>query len=180
MRMAAVSPDVTIYADDADNCIARHRHIFVIIRRGRQTIEHVRRTREAIAAYVAEARGEARLGLLHVYEAAAELPDRECRRATAEIIEELGAHLACGATVIEGDGLRHAMLRLAVRSLSALAATSVRRFIGDSVDEAIRWLGSALPREGAEPIDQVALVAVVTGLRERRVRTSALPETVQR
>jgi hypothetical protein len=151
-----------VYADDADNCIGRWRNVLVVIRRGKQTLEHVRRTRDAVAEYCASS--STPFALLHVYEPGAELPDRDCRRATADLMSEFGSRVACAAVVIEGEGLRGTTLRLVVRSMGALLQSSMRRFICARVDEGVAWLVSALGSD----VDADALLDVVTGLRARR------------
>jgi hypothetical protein len=166
-------PGLVVYVDDEDNSVGRWNDILVVVRRRRQTLDHVKRTRDAITDFCSSS--NAHLGLLHVYETTAELPDRECRRATAALLTEFGARLACAATVIEGDGIRTTMLRLAVRSLGALVDSSRRRFICSSTEEGAAWLVSALGADSQAP----ALLSVLASLRAGPRGASALPQAVQ-
>jgi hypothetical protein len=174
--LPAADSELVVYADDADNSIGRWRTALIIIRRGRQTIEHVERTRKAVTDYIGTS--DRRLGLLHVYEPGAELPDRECRRLTANLVAQLGPHIACAATVFEGESLRFAMMRLAVRSLAALSGTTARRFIGADVADAAQWMGTAMASGGAEPVAPEELLRIVTDRRGGRVASSALSQPV--
>ncbi|MGO9838242.1 MAG: hypothetical protein ACLP1X_29020 [Polyangiaceae bacterium] len=163
--MPAVEVDSIVYADDADNCIARWHNVLIIIRRRQQTLENVDRTRRAATEYLQSTGGK--IGLLHVYEPAAELPDRACRQATAKIFEELRSEVACAAIVFEGDGLRFAMMRLTVRALGALFGASSPRFICTNVDDAARWMQPLLGSGGEPPFSPGTLVEAVARLRGR-------------
>ena len=153
---------LTVYADDADNCIARWLNLLVIIRRRRQTIENIERTRDAATEYL---RSGGKIGLLHVYEAGSELPDRACRQATAKIFEELRSDVACAAIVFEGDGLRFAMMRVAVRALGALFGPSFPRFICTNVDDAAQWMQPILSASGGSTFSPTALSEALARLR---------------
>jgi hypothetical protein len=145
--------------------------VLIVVRRKSQRLEHVRRTRDVVADLCASSKDQ--FGLLIVYEGGAELPDRECRRATAAVLTEFGSRLACAATVIEGDGIRPAMLRLVFRSLGSLLESSLRRFICAHVDEGAAWVASVL----GPGVDPQALGSVVAGLRAGPA--SALAQPVQ-
>jgi len=162
--MPAVEVDSIVYADDTDNCIARWHNVLIIIRRRQQTLENVERTRRAAAEYLQGA-APGKIGLLHVYEPSAELPDRECRQAIARIFEEFRSDVACAAIVFEGDGLRFAMMRLTVRALGALFGASSPRFICTNVDDAARWMQPFLSStsESAFPGTLVEAVARLRG-----------------
>jgi hypothetical protein len=79
---------------------------------------------------------EGKIGLLRVYEPGAELPDRACGQATATMFAQVRSDVACAAVVFEGDGLRFATMRVAVRALGAPFGPSFPRFICTNVDEA--------------------------------------------
>lgn len=152
-----------VYADDADNCIARWLNVLIVIRRRQQTLESVERTGRAATEYLRGAGGK--IGLLHVYEPAAELPDRECRQATARIFAEVRSEVACAAVVFEGDGLRFAMMRVAVRALGALFGPSFPRFICTSVDDAAQWMQPLLASGGKPTFSPLILAEAVARLR---------------
>jgi hypothetical protein len=161
--MLAVDVGSVVYADDADNCIARWHNVLVIIRRGRQTLENIEHTRRAAREYLLGA--GRKIGLLHVYEPAAELPDRACRHATAQIFAEVRSQVACAAIVFEGDGLRFAMMRVAVRALGALFGPSFPRFICTNVDDAAKWMQPILSSGGERTFAPSALGEAVARLR---------------
>jgi len=161
--MPAAEVDEIVYADDTDNCIARWHGVLIIIRRRKQTLENVERTRRAAAEYLEG--GGRKIGLLHVYEPAAELPDRACRQAIARIFEELRSDVACAAIVFEGEGLRFAMMRLTVRALGALFGASSPRFICTSVGDAAKWMQPLLASGGEPAFSPGALVEAIARLR---------------
>ena len=136
--MLAVDVGSVVYADDAHNCVARWHNVLIIIRRQRQTLENIELTRRAAKDYPGGTQGK--IGLLHVYQPAAELPDRACRQATAEIFAELRSRIGCAAIVFEGNGLRFAMMRVTVQALGALFGPSFPRFICTNVEDAATWM----------------------------------------
>jgi hypothetical protein len=162
--MTTVERDLVVHADDADGAVGCWRGVFIVVRRGRQSLESVELQRRAAEEQL---RAPGSVGMLYVYEPTAELPDRACRLATARVFEELRPRIACVAVVFEGDGIKFAMLRVVVRSLGTLFGQSFRRYIGSSVAEAARWMATVMPGTGGPAVDPAELTAAVDRLRSR-------------
>jgi hypothetical protein len=160
--MLGLDVDLVVYTDDADNCIARWHNVLVIIRRRRQTLENIEQTRRAASEYPG---GEGKMGLLHVYQSAAELPDRACRQATAQVFAEFRSRIACAAIAFEGNGLRFAMMRVTVQALGALFGPSFPRFVCTNVADAAAWMQPRLVSVGEPPYSAHALAQAVERLR---------------
>jgi hypothetical protein len=156
-------PRPSVYADDADNCIARWLGVLIVVRRRKQTLESLARTRRAAADHLREAGGK--FGLLHVYEPGAELPDRACRQATAQMFAELRSEIACAAIVFEGDGLRFTLMRVTVQAFGALFGPSFPRFICTSVADAAAWTQAVLASSREPTFSPSALVEAVAFVR---------------
>jgi hypothetical protein len=162
--MAAVERDLVVYANDADGSFGRWQDVFVIVRRGRLTLESVELQRRTAEEHLQSANA---LGLLYVYEPTAELPDRASRLATAKVFEELRPRIVCVGVVFEGDGVKFTMMRVVVRSMGALFGQGSKRFICARVEEAAQWMAPLLPRVDGAPVDHAALAAAVSRLRGR-------------
>jgi hypothetical protein len=180
--MAGVEQGILVHFEDADTSFGQWRNVLIIVRRGRQRLDHVVRQQRAAQEYL---RSSDSFALLYVYEPTAELPDRACRFATAKVLAELRPHVTRIGIVFEGDGLRFAMMRVVVRSLGAIFGHDSGRFIGARVEDAARWMTPILAPDGGSIDAAAALVEAVAALRARapggaRAHTSRTPETVQR
>jgi predicted protein tyrosine phosphatase len=161
--MRAVDVGSVVYADDPDNCVARWHNVLVIVRRGRQSLDNIEQTRQAARECLGSTGGQ--IGLFHVYQPAAELPDRACRQATAQVFAEFQSRIACAATAFEGEGLRFTMMRVTVQALGALFGPSLPRFICTNVDDAAAWMQPRLVTLGGPTYSAHALAQAVGRLR---------------
>lgn len=93
------------------------------------------------------------------------LPDREFREASRAQADRFRGSILFSASVIEGDGVHHALVRTFLRSLALVAGKDIPVRFFEEVAPAATWAESlARPHGGPTKAD---LVAAIDGMRPR-------------
>lgn len=143
--------------------LAMAHDVLLAVWRSPMTVERIRR----IVAFTKQAREtQKRFHVLSVVEPAIVAPPDSATRAAASQLSSTFEDCCAGvAMVMEGTGIKHVVLRMAVATINLLAKQSVEQTVFDTVPAACRWLG-----QRGTKLDEHELVGLIAALRAQPPR----------
>jgi hypothetical protein len=136
-------PIASLLSYDSGLAVAQIRNVCVVIWRGAVTRGRFEAQRLGLERVVGAHPGDA--GFLCVIEGGSPLPDHDLRRASANMISIHRRHLRYVACVMEGDGLRVAVVRTVLTGMRLLVTGRMASGFFATVPEATRHLAEYLP-----------------------------------
>ncbi len=126
--------------------------VFVVVWTNHTTLEGVAASRDGLGQLAVH---NPALGFLNIVDIKAPPPSAKVRSAMAAVLDDFAEHLSASAVVVEGEGIRAALVRSVVIGLTMLAKQPFPHQAFATSSAACKWLSEHLAVEDPQFVDEL-------------------------